>query len=60
MSASYLRKYGAAFVKWEVAMKKHLRLVIEFTEENNMGMNNGRKNGEMAFLDRSEEHTSEL
>ena len=54
MSASYLRKYGAAFVKWEVAMKKHLRVVMEFTEENNMGMNNGRKNGERAFL-RSEE-----
>ena len=51
MSASYLRKYGAAFVKWEVAMKKHLRVVMEFTEENNMGMNNGRKNGERAFLD---------
>ena len=56
MSASYLRKYGAAFVKWEVAMKKHLRVVMEFTEENNMGMNNGRKNGERAFLDRFDQY----
>ena len=50
MSASYLRKYGAAFVKWEVAMKKHLRVVMEFTEENNMGMNNGRKSASMLAI----------
>lgn len=56
MSASYLKKYGAAFIKWEVAMKKHLRVVMEFTEENNMGMNNGRKNGERAFLDRFDQY----
>ena len=37
-------------------MKKHLRVVMEFTEENNMGMNNGRKNGERAFLDRFDQY----